>query len=164
MFHLVFALGLVSFPGSACLLFRADLVMLCSGEGHKLVWLRCRALHSPCTFQETRGGLAVVPIPISIYIKQPHLDTGPGDVCGSAGVRSGPFNPANVHTTTDNNKLLDGWVWVQHAASPEITALSCGGMDGWKLKREAEARLEIVTDDRDRWEMEGVRKRIGKLN
>ena len=53
---------------------------------------------------------------------------------------------------------------MQHAASPEITALSCGGMDGWKLKRETEARLEIVTDDRDRWEMEGVRKRIGKLN
>ena len=105
-----------------------------------------------------------VPIPISIYIKQPHLDTGPGDVCGSAGVRSGPFNPANVHTTTDNNKLLDGWDWVRHAASPEITALSCGGMDGWKLKRETEARLEIVTGDRDRWEMEGVRKRIGKLN
>ena len=39
--------------------------------------------------------------------------------CVWATVWSGPFNPANVHTTTDNNKLLDGggvwddssWLW-----------------------------------------------------
>ena len=45
-----------------------------------------------------------------------------------------------------------------------MTALGCGGMDGWKLKRETEVRPEIVTDDRDMREMEGLRERVGRLN
>ena len=46
---------------SSRLLFQADLVMLCSGEGHKLVWLRCPSLHiRRACFQEAGDGLAVV--------------------------------------------------------------------------------------------------------
>ena len=100
-----------------------------------------------------------VPIHISIYMKQPHWTRG-REMCvsGSAGWRSGPFNPANVHTTTENNKLFDGWVWMQQKWQPFTVAVWTDG--SWRGR----GRLEIVTGDRDRWEMEGGWQRVGKQN